>query len=93
MTTKSNSHGGSYVVTDGAVERRESTLNPGDAGYAERVKKAPIESRDIPGTLNRVPSFRDLEVKPAKTEKVLKDASKVPTPVLTPPAADNKGGK
>jgi hypothetical protein len=91
MTTNHDGHGGSYLVGDNEVKKREGTLNPGDAGYAERVKREPVADREKKGTLNRLPSFRDLEEKPAKPAK---DASKVPMPVLTPPAAvDPKGGK
>lgn len=95
MTTTTNphdGHGGSYAVGTDEVKKLEGTLNPGDAGYAERVKKEPVADREKQGTLNRLASFRDLEEKPAKPARDAKDASRVPTPVLTP-LADVKGGK
>lgn len=94
MTTKPNphdGHGGSYVVVEDEVKKLHGTVNPSDAGYAELVKKAPVADRERRGALNRVPSFRDLEEKPARPAK---DASKAPLPVLTPPTApEAKGGK
>lgn len=70
MTQKNlDGHGGSTVVKeDGAVERTPGTKNPGDPGYADAVKKVPAVSKDQKGTFNRVPSFRDLEQKPAAAE-------------------------
>ena len=89
-TTKTHDgHGGSYVVGEDEVKKREGTMNPGDPGYAERVKREPVADREKPGTLNRVPSFRDLEQKPAKP----KEATKAPAPAGAPANPEPKGGK
>ncbi|MBZ0251556.1 MAG: hypothetical protein K8F93_18010 [Burkholderiales bacterium] len=86
MTKSFDGHGGAYVVDDGEVKKREGTLNPGDAGYAERVKREPVADREKRGTLNRVPSFRDLEEQP-KAPAAPSAAVKPATP------ATDKGAK
>lgn len=86
-TTKTHDgHGGSYVVGEDEVKKREGTLNPGDPGYAERVKREPVADREKRGTLNRLASFRDLEERPK--------APAAPAAVPRPAAASaDKGGK
>lgn len=91
MTTKTPSHdghGGAYVVTDVEVKKSHGTLNPGDPGYREAFEKAPVESRDKSGTLNRLPSFRELEERPAKPA-----ATPAKAPAIPAPATPDKGGK
>lgn len=64
MTQQTNQQGrgGSTVVReDGTVEHTRGTLNPGESGYDEALRKAPLQSSILPGTLNRAPSHRDLE--------------------------------
>ena len=59
-------HGGSFTVGDTDVKRAGGTLNPGDPGYTEAVRKVPIEQRAA--------TFRDLEHKPPKPPQAEKPA-------------------
>ncbi len=79
-------HGGSYVIADDAVVKREGTLNPGDPGYQEAVRKAPVQDSEKRGTLSRVPTFRDLDERPRRPSP----AKPIEAPAPAFPAA--KGG-
>ncbi len=57
--------GGSYTVGDEVKKNRGGTLNPEDPGYRAAFHKAPVQDAQQKGTLNRSPTFRDLEQKPA----------------------------
>jgi hypothetical protein len=64
-------HGGSTLVKkDGEVKHSRGTVNPGEEGYADLVRKTPVESETHPGTLNRSPSYADLTTEePKKPER------------------------
>lgn len=77
MSHKQNheGHGGSYVVGESEVKKVEGTLNPGDAGYQEAVRKVPVHDPDRKGALKRAPTFRDLEERPKAPAKVERSAA------------------
>jgi hypothetical protein len=83
VVTGHEGEAGSYLVVDGKrVPNMDAprTLTPDDPGYAEAKARAEAEAK----ARTRAPSA------PAPA----KDASKVPTPVITPPPpGDIKGGK
>jgi len=78
--------GGSYAVGD-EVKKLEGALNPGDPGYAEAVRKAPLKDPERKGAFNRAPTYRDLVQHPKapKAEKLEKPAD--------PPTHTIPGGK
>ena len=54
--------GGSFTVGDEVKPNKGSgTLNPGDPGYQDAVRKTPLKDAERKGTLNRAPTFRDLD--------------------------------
>ena len=73
--------GGSTTVdANGEVKHTAGTLNPGDKGYREAVTKVDVKDKDLPGTVSRVATFRDLEEKP-------------PVPAKKNPPTTPSGGK
>lgn len=85
MTQQKNpDRGGSTVVTDSGVEHKGGTLNPGDTGYADAVKKVAVHNDKQPGTFNRSPSYRDLDEQGAiDRERAKKPKASTPTPPAT----------
>lgn len=82
-------HGGSYLVTDtGVVKQKGSTLNPGDAGYAEALAKVKVHDEERKGTFKRVASFADLNEQP-QPEKP-KAATPPPLPARATPSQGDK---
>jgi hypothetical protein len=61
--------GSTSVKSDGTVEHTGGGLNPGDPGYEDATRKAPIESTALPGTLNRRPGYSDRVASDPKPSK------------------------
>lgn len=69
--------GGAVTVGEGgSVEHAEGTVNPDDPGYRERIAREPVHDGNIPGTLNRAPSFRDTVQAAERAERAKLEKSK-----------------